>query len=89
MVNLLAKFAPSDFLPFLDVFSNNRRRFGARALGVHHDDAGRITIALEFDSLPMFEAFLAEPEVAGILRAARELNGHQFTPTSDEEKAAA
>ena len=88
MINLLAKFAPLDFLRFLDVFSELRRRFGGRTLGVHHDDAGRVTIALQFDTLPMFEAILAEPEVAGILRAAREMNGHQFMIDSDERKAA-
>lgn len=88
MINLLAKFAPLDFLRFLDVFSDTRRRFGGRALSIHHDDGGRVTIALQFDTLPMFEAFLAEPEVAGILRAAREMNGYQMIPQSDEHKAA-
>ncbi|HUA32126.1 MAG TPA: hypothetical protein VMA09_00860 [Candidatus Binataceae bacterium] len=88
MINLLANFAPLDFLRFLDVFSEARRRFGGRALSVHHDNGDRVTIALQFDTLPMFEAFLAEPEVAGILRAAREMNGCQLIPESDDRKAA-
>jgi hypothetical protein len=76
MINLLAKFVRSDFVRFLDIFSDTRRKYGARALQVRREGVERVSILLQFDNIPMFEAFLAEPEVAGIMRAARELNGH-------------
>jgi hypothetical protein len=86
MINLLAKFALKDFLNFLDVFSDTRRKFGARALNVHRVGSDHASISLQFDTVPMFEAFLAEPEVAAILRAARELNGHATATSPRPER---
>jgi hypothetical protein len=89
MINLFAEFAPSDFLRFLDVFSDTRRRFGARALDIHHEHNGPVTISLEFDNPALFEAFLAEPEIAAILRAARDLNGCELPKPEANRRDAA
>lgn len=89
MIHVLAEVDVADVDRFLAVFGSDglakRREHGSRGARVLGpvDDAARVIVLLDFDTVEAFEAFRTDPEAPPIMRSGGAQGPPRFTVTRE------